>query len=135
QQPDDERQANAGPSGDLPLGNFPVINCRDSLAEIHRVGCHGGILLGRRWARSGLDFSPRLLTVFANYPLGPSHSLRGGAIVNWITPLPVPGSGPSSFRTGKSGCTCMLGAARRKWAMLPLCRSCLALSWSRTWSV
>ena len=23
------------------------------------------------------DFSPRLLTVFADYPLGPSHSLRG----------------------------------------------------------
>src|SRR3974377_1643999 len=46
QQPDDERQADAEPSSDLPLGSFPVIDCRrESLAEIYRVGGHGSILL------------------------------------------------------------------------------------------
>ena len=46
QQPDDERQADAEPSSDHPLGSFPVIDRRrDSLTEIYRVGCHGSILL------------------------------------------------------------------------------------------
>jgi hypothetical protein len=41
--------------------------------------------------------------------------------------LPVPGSRAGEYRTGKSGCTCMLRAARRKEAVLPLCRSCSAM--------
>jgi hypothetical protein len=45
-QPDDKRKTNAEPSGDLTLGAFPIVDRgRDSLAEIHRVGCHGSLLL------------------------------------------------------------------------------------------
>src|SRR5512142_1069422 len=39
EQPDDQREANAEPSGDRSLGAFPVIDGRrDPLTEIHRVG-------------------------------------------------------------------------------------------------
>ena len=46
EQPNDKREADAEPSGDLSLGAFPVIDGRrHTLTEIKRVGCHGSLLL------------------------------------------------------------------------------------------
>src|SRR5512135_1258798 len=45
-QPDDKREANTEPSGNLPLGTFPEIDGRCyPFTEIERVGCHGSLLL------------------------------------------------------------------------------------------
>ena len=41
------------------------------------------------------------LKVLDNFPPGPSPSWENGAIVSWLTPLPIPGSGAGGLAHGQ----------------------------------